>query len=71
MSRFYHIVGQNIIRLRKANKISQREAGEFLGVTFQQIQKYENAQNRLPLDRAVKLCELYKTTIEEIIGEQE
>ncbi|KRB58631.1 Cro/Cl family transcriptional regulator [Rhizobium sp. Root708] len=41
------IVGQNVRALRAQRKISQLELGEALGLTFQQIQKYEKGTNRV------------------------
>lgn len=41
------IVGNNLKKLRKDRALSQEEIGKEIGVTFQQIQKYENASNRI------------------------
>ena len=41
------IVGQNVRTLRAKRRISQLELGEALGLTFQQIQKYEKGTNRV------------------------
>lgn len=49
-------------RLRAARlqaKLSQEEAGEKLGVTFQQIQKYENGHNRISASTLYHLAALY------------
>ena len=70
MTGFYHTVGKNIRRLREANKLTQVEVAKELDVTFQQLQKYEKAINRLPLDKAYILARLFKSTIEEITGEK-
>jgi len=40
-------VGRNIRRFRIARGMSQRRLADELGVTFQQIQKYENGANRV------------------------
>jgi transcriptional regulator with XRE-family HTH domain len=41
------LVGQRV-RLRRMHKgVSQKALAEQLGVTFQQVQKYENGQNRI------------------------
>src|SRR5262249_5838259 len=40
-------VGQNIRIFRTAKGISQTVLGDAVGVTFQQIQKYENGMNRV------------------------
>jgi len=41
------IVGRNVRALRAKRRISQLELGEALGLTFQQIQKYEKGTNRV------------------------
>ena len=40
-------VGKNIRRLRDLEHVTQAELGEALGVSFQQIQKYEKGANRI------------------------
>jgi len=39
------IIGKNIRALRLAAKASQADLGKVIGVTFQQIQKFENGTN--------------------------
>jgi transcriptional regulator with XRE-family HTH domain len=51
-----HIVGQNIRISRTVKKMSQTGLGEAIGVTFQQIQKYENGTNRVGSSRLVKIA---------------
>ena len=49
------IVGKNLCRLRNHAKnhakMTQAELRRRIGVTFQQIQKYEKASNRIPASR--------------------
>ena len=45
------LVGARIRLLRKRRKMSQTELGKAVGVTFQQIQKYENGKNRIGAGR--------------------
>jgi transcriptional regulator with XRE-family HTH domain len=45
------LVGARIRILRKRRKMSQTDLGEAIGVTFQQIQKYENGKNRVGASR--------------------
>jgi len=40
-------VGVRVRELRKAAGLSQTELGQRIGVTFQQVQKYENGSNRI------------------------
>ena len=44
---FNTIVGKNIRYLRKSKKLTQTDVGQAIGVSFQQVQKYENGQNGL------------------------
>ncbi len=50
------LVGQNISIFRKAKGISQTELGNSIGVTFQQVQKYENGVNRVSSSRLAKIA---------------
>ena len=45
------LVGARIRLLRKRRQLSQAELGKRLGVTFQQVQKYENGKNRVSASR--------------------
>ncbi|MCB9958691.1 MAG: helix-turn-helix transcriptional regulator [Rhodospirillaceae bacterium] len=45
------IVGANLRRLRLKANMSQTELGHRVGVSFQQIQKYENATDRIAASR--------------------
>jgi len=47
-------VGLNLRRMRLARGFSQTELGNALGVSFQQIQKYERGANRLSASMLVK-----------------
>jgi transcriptional regulator with XRE-family HTH domain len=45
------IVGSNVRKRRSMKKMSQTELGERIGITFQQIQKYEKGTNRISASR--------------------
>ena len=51
-----------------ARRLSQTQLGEHLGVTFQQIQKYERGTNRVSGARPVLLCEILDVKPEQILG---
>jgi transcriptional regulator with XRE-family HTH domain len=57
------LVGQNIRTLRAARGVSQAALGEAAGVTFQQIQKYENGSNRISSSRLAKIAAALDTPI--------
>lgn len=48
-------VGQNIRLFRKAKGLSQTQLGDAIGVTFQQVQKYENGFNRVGSGRLARI----------------
>lgn len=47
-------LGIRLTGIRKAKEISQQELGEFLGVSAQQIGKYERGENRMSTGRYEK-----------------
>ena len=56
------IIGQRILRFRKQNGITQKSLGEVLGVTFQQIQKYEGGRSRISLRAVEQICNHYNVS---------
>jgi transcriptional regulator with XRE-family HTH domain len=48
------VVGRNARIWRMAKGLSQAQLAKRLGVTFQQVQKYETGGNRIPTSRLVK-----------------
>ncbi|MDD9919440.1 MAG: helix-turn-helix transcriptional regulator, partial [Alphaproteobacteria bacterium] len=57
-------VGQRLKQQRKLQNISQKSLAKQLGITFQQIQKYENATNRISASKLYKLSQILKTPIQ-------
>ena len=51
-------VGAQLKALRKAEKMSQTDLANQVGVTFQQIQKYERGTNRIGASRLWGFCEV-------------
>lgn len=49
------IIGENLYKLRKAKKFSQSELASALGISFQQIQKYEKGTNRISASSLLKI----------------
>ena len=48
-------VAKRIRMLRRAAEMSQGALGKKLGVTFQQVQKYERGANRVTIGRLVEI----------------
>lgn len=53
------IIGRNIRALRTRAGYSQQDVAKVLGVSFQQIQKYETGKNRFPAETLYRLKKLY------------
>ncbi len=49
-------VGRRLRLLRNQKHVSQKDLADRLGITFQQIQKYEKGLNRLPASRMLAIC---------------
>jgi transcriptional regulator with XRE-family HTH domain len=50
-------VAANIRQLRLRAGWSQERLAKAIGTSFQQLQKYENAANRISIGRLVMICE--------------
>jgi transcriptional regulator with XRE-family HTH domain len=50
------LVGHNIRICRMQQGLSQSELGQRVGLTFQQIQKYENGANRVGASRLIQVA---------------
>jgi transcriptional regulator with XRE-family HTH domain len=63
-----HLVGQNIRFFRCAARMSLEELGAILGVSYQQIHKYENAMNRISASRLFIVSKALHRTIDEFFA---
>ena len=61
-------VGQRIRARRMAKGMSQTELGDLLGVTFQQVQKYEKGVNRVGAGRLVRVAEALDVSVSFFFG---
>lgn len=59
-----HIVSERILRRRTELAMSQPELAERVGVTFQQVQKYENGRNRISAGRLYEVAKALGVTIQ-------
>ncbi|MBD3818134.1 helix-turn-helix domain-containing protein [Brevundimonas diminuta] len=58
------------MRLRRLELgVSVRELAAAAGVTYQQLQKYEKGDNRIPVSRMVHLARALKTSVATFLGE--
>lgn len=61
-------IGARLRAFRIQRKLTQGDVGKHLGVTFQQIQKYERGDNRIRGSRITQLCELLHIKAEQLLG---
>ena len=57
-------VGKRIRERRVSLGMSQEKLGEYLGLTFQQIQKYERGANRISASKLWALSDFLKVSVE-------
>ena len=60
-------VGKRLRALREEAGLSQTALGARSGVTFQQVQKYENGVNRLPINRLIEFCEALSVPASQVL----
>ena len=60
-------VGQNLKYLRKVNELNQTKVGNAIGVTFQQIQKYEKGKNGVSSYRLKQLADKFKVSLDVLL----
>jgi len=61
-------VGQRIKELRRIRGASQTELAQQLGVTFQQVQKYEKGTNRVSVGALVAICRALNIEPMDLLG---
>lgn len=62
------IIGRNLRRWRLERELTQTELGDYLGLTFQQVQKYEKGTNRLSGGTIVQVCNFLQITAQQLLG---
>jgi transcriptional regulator with XRE-family HTH domain len=61
-------VGRRIREARLLNDLSQSALAEKVGITFQQLQKYENAHNRVSCSRLYDIARVLGVPIQEFFS---
>lgn len=62
------LIGSNIRLYRIKSGLSQTALGESIGVSFQQIQKYEKAANRVPGSRLIQIARVLDVPVAALWG---
>ena len=64
-------VGQRVRAYRLGRGMSQSTLGDKIGVTYQQVQKYEHGVNRIGSGRLKMIATVLGTTVTALFGEDE
>lgn len=57
-------IGQRLRKIRLRQGMTVERLAEALGITFQQVCKYEHGTNRLTLSRAIAACETLRVPLD-------
>lgn len=63
-------VGARVRVLRNARGFSQSKLAEDIGVTFQQVQKYERGANRISISMLTRIAHSLGTTLPDLVNEE-
>ena len=61
------IIGLQLRKIRLMRNKTQSRVSKAVGVTFQQIQKYERGQNAISINNMMKLCEYLEVSVDYFI----
>lgn len=61
-------IGKRLRFARIDKDFSQEALAKALGISFQQLQKYECGKNRLPFVRAIQCCEILDCNLDWLAG---
>ncbi|WP_191555768.1 helix-turn-helix domain-containing protein [Brevundimonas aurantiaca] len=62
-------IGANVRHRREALGITQAQLGQSVGVTFQQIQKYERGANRISAAALLKIANALECSVADLYGD--
>lgn len=62
-------IAKNILRIRNEKGVVQMDLAERIGVTFQQVQKYEWATNRVAASRLYDIAQALDTPVQDFYAE--
>jgi transcriptional regulator with XRE-family HTH domain len=60
------IIGKNLRHRRRLLGLSQEAVGSYLGITYQQMQKYEVGKNEISCAKMLRLAALFKCSLNEL-----
>jgi transcriptional regulator with XRE-family HTH domain len=70
IDRVSKVLGQRVQQFRKARRFSQQRLADQLGVSFQQVQKYECGANRISVPMLLCISEALKIPVMQLLDTQ-
>ena len=67
---YYRLLGLFLRKEREKIHFSQQDIAVRLGVTFQQVQKYENGKNRVPVFMLIQYARVFDITPDVFFNKQ-
>ena len=64
-------LGRKVKLMRQMRRVSQDALAKSLGITFQQIQKYERGKNRIAVSRLVEIARVLRVDINKFFEDSE
>lgn len=61
-------LGAAVRSLRRDRRMSQADLGGVLGVSFQQVQKYERGTNRISFSTLMRVCKALDCSLDELLA---
>ncbi|MBQ1916989.1 MAG: helix-turn-helix transcriptional regulator [Lachnospiraceae bacterium] len=59
---------QKIEDLRIDHDLTQQQVADYLGCQREVYRRYEKGTRDIPIDFAIKLCDLYKVSLDYLVG---
>ena len=63
------VIGARLKNFRMSRDITQTKLAKMVGLTFQQIQKYENGSNRISVSRLIDLARALEFSVEDFFDD--
>ena len=61
-------IGKRLRAVRMLRRFSQEKLADLLGITFQQVQKYEKGANRISASRLIQASDVLGVPLEQLTG---
>jgi transcriptional regulator with XRE-family HTH domain len=59
------VISRNLKKIRHIRRLNLSDVAPYVGVTYQQLQKYESGKNRISAGRLYKLSKFYEIQIQD------